>query len=110
MSSESHQPNAPTCLDASAQTTALDSIEIDVAQLKQLLSQEPSAESETEIAELLQRLESVDGMARGVESRLDDVLGNLNDLLASLETSNVVAGSDGDHPDGEVPPKEGTEG
>jgi hypothetical protein len=85
----SHQINGTAVSDATAQMTALDtgSTEIDVAQLAQLLSQvEPSAESETEITDLLHKLESADGIAKGVESRLDDILGNLNSLLASLET------------------------
>jgi hypothetical protein len=35
--------------------------------------------------EALARLESADGIARGVEGRLDELLGTLDDLLTSLE-------------------------
>jgi hypothetical protein len=77
-----------TIPDSNAQRTALENIENEVAQLTRLLAQEPTSEGETEIAELLQRLESADGMATGVESKLDSLLGNLDDMLASLEPSS----------------------
>lgn len=81
------EPNG-TIPDSNTQRTALENLEVDVAQLSLLLAQEPTSEGDTEIAELLQRLESADGMARGVESRLDDILGNLDNMLASLEPSD----------------------
>jgi hypothetical protein len=46
-----------------------------------------NANEEADVAELLQRLESADGMAKGLESRLDDILGNLDNLLVTLESS-----------------------
>ncbi|KDQ51136.1 hypothetical protein JAAARDRAFT_103360, partial [Jaapia argillacea MUCL 33604] len=42
--------------------------------------------SDQEVAELLRRLETADGLARGVESRLDSVIDELDGLLASLES------------------------
>ena len=40
---------------------------------------------ESTIDELLQRLDTADGIAQGVESRLDGIIGNLDGLLKSLE-------------------------
>ncbi|KIL00785.1 hypothetical protein PAXRUDRAFT_123899, partial [Paxillus rubicundulus Ve08.2h10] len=41
--------------------------------------------NDSDLLELLARLDSADGMARGVESRLDEILGTLDNLLTSLE-------------------------
>ena len=46
-----------------------------------------SGDDEADVAELLRQLESADGIAKGVETRLDDIIGNLDNLLASLESS-----------------------
>jgi site-specific recombinase XerD len=76
-------------VNGSAHTTAqaaVTSIEADIAQLNQLLSQESLDDAdEASVAELLARLESADGVAEGVENKLDALLGNLDSLLASLE-------------------------
>jgi hypothetical protein len=68
---------------------------LNIAQLSSLLVQEP-AEGETDVAELLRTIEAADGMAQGVESKLDNMLENLDNLLASLESkadTNNVKGS-----------------
>jgi len=62
------------------------SIEADVAELEELLSRETLDDAgEASVAELLARLESADGVAKGVENKLDALLGNLDSLLAALE-------------------------
>ncbi|KAJ6520186.1 hypothetical protein C8R45DRAFT_51868 [Mycena sanguinolenta] len=75
-----------------AQLTA--SIERDVAELNELLSKETLDDAgEASVAELLARLESADGVAKGVENKLDTLLGNLNNLLASLEDEKAAQDS-----------------
>ncbi|KAJ6575485.1 hypothetical protein B0H19DRAFT_1128928 [Mycena capillaripes] len=69
-----------------AQITA--SIEADIAELSELLSKDTLDDAgEASVAELLARLENADGVAKGVESKLDALLGNLDNLLASLENN-----------------------
>jgi hypothetical protein len=58
--------------------------EPDITQLASFLSREPS-DQDADVAELLRRIDEADGMAEGVESKLDDMLDNLDNLLASLE-------------------------
>jgi hypothetical protein len=67
-------------------------LEDDIAQLSALLSQEPSEGDDGDVAELLRQIEKADGMAQGVESKLDNVLQNLDNLLASLEPKADVDG------------------
>lgn len=59
-------------------------LEADIAQLSALLSQD-TPEGNADVAELLRGIEAADGMAQGVEKKLDDMLNNLDRLLASLE-------------------------
>lgn len=56
-----------------------------IAQLSSLLVQKP-VEGDTDVAELLRTIETADGMAQGVESKLDSMLENLDNLLVSLES------------------------
>ncbi|KAJ6463745.1 hypothetical protein DFH09DRAFT_552353 [Mycena vulgaris] len=80
-----------------AQMTA--SIEADIAELSELLSKDTLDDAgEASVAELLARLESADGVAKGVESKLDSLLGNLDSLLASLEKSDDLVQSDSNAP------------
>lgn len=63
------------------------SLEADITQLNSFLlngSLDHSNETD-DLMEALARLESADGIARGVEGRLDELLGTLDDLLTSLE-------------------------
>lgn len=46
---------------------------------------------EVDISELLARLECADGMAKGVEGRLDDILEDLDRLLESMERRGPVS-------------------
>jgi hypothetical protein len=45
---------------------------------------------EVDVSELLTRLERADGMAKGVEGRLDEILEDLDRLLESVGTQNPV--------------------
>ncbi|KAJ7103183.1 hypothetical protein B0H15DRAFT_942680 [Mycena belliarum] len=87
----------------SPQITA--SIEADIAELSELLSKDTLDDAgEASVAELLARLESADGVAKGVESKLDSLLGNLDTLLASLEKDGAS-----DHPSSEAPASQSTD-
>ncbi|KII93277.1 hypothetical protein PLICRDRAFT_35466 [Plicaturopsis crispa FD-325 SS-3] len=71
---------------SSKPTAGADDMSADIAQLSALLSEDPPANgSENEVAELLRRLNSAEGMAQGVESRLDEMLENLDNLLKTLD-------------------------
>lgn len=71
-------------------STATNSLDADIALLTQLLAQSASGEEGDvegpELQALLRRLEAADGVARGVEGRLDDLIGNLDQILGGLET------------------------
>lgn len=45
---------------------------------------------EVDVSELLNRLERVDGMAKGVEGRLDEILEDLDRLLESVGVQDPV--------------------
>ncbi|OJA18056.1 hypothetical protein AZE42_05421 [Rhizopogon vesiculosus] len=64
-----------------------DSLEADITHLSALISNGSLDDSnETDdLKEILARLESADGVAKGVEGRLDELLGTLDNLLTSLE-------------------------
>ncbi|KAF8167498.1 hypothetical protein B0H34DRAFT_792216 [Crassisporium funariophilum] len=67
-----------------AAQTNIHSIEEDINQMSKLLSGSPSLLGGDDVAELLHRLTSADSMAQGMESKLDGMLENLDQLLASL--------------------------
>jgi hypothetical protein len=86
MSSSKSDDSSPDSGNDSSKATDITTLEADITQLSSLLSQETlDGNDEANVAELLCRLESADGMARGVESRLDIILDNLDNLLATLE-------------------------
>ena len=60
------------------------SLEADIALLSNLLSQNVD-ESDPDVAEVLRRLEAAEGIADGVESRLDGIIDHLDNLLSDLE-------------------------
>lgn len=70
-------------LRGSKPSTDIVDIELDVRILAALV--EEGVETSADDSELLARLESADTMASGVETRLDDLLGTLDDLLSALE-------------------------
>ncbi|KAI0328472.1 hypothetical protein GY45DRAFT_1326351 [Cubamyces sp. BRFM 1775] len=63
---------------------ASSSLEADIALLSNLLSQNVD-ESDPDVAEVLRRLEAAEGIADGVESRLDGIIDHLDNLLSDLE-------------------------
>ncbi|KAF9469592.1 hypothetical protein BDZ94DRAFT_1242786 [Collybia nuda] len=68
-------------------------LEADIAQLSALLSQESlNNDDDANVVELLQRLESADGVAQGVENKLDGILGKLDSLIGSLESKDAAGG------------------
>ena len=83
-------------LNGNAQETL--NIETDPSSV-QMEDANKDAGGEADIAELLVQLESVDGMAQGVENRLDNILENLDGLLASLESENGQASNHADKGD-----------
>jgi hypothetical protein len=96
MSSQETNGQAPS-------NPGMTNLSADIAQLSSLLSQEP-AEGDADVAELLRTIEAADGMAQGVESKLDNMLENLDSLLASLESkadANNVTESSAAHRDKE---------
>ncbi|KAK7464470.1 hypothetical protein VKT23_006640 [Stygiomarasmius scandens] len=69
------------------------SIEQDISRLSAILSGS-GANSEEELderslAELFKQLEGATGLMNGVEDKLDNILGNLDGLLAALEDQKV---------------------
>jgi hypothetical protein len=79
--------NAPQA--SAPASTSNTSLEGDITLLTSLLSQSASVDEGdiegAELQELLRRLETADGVARGVESRLDEIIGSLDQMLGSLE-------------------------
>jgi hypothetical protein len=71
------------------------SLESDMATLASLLTQcqDPPSEGQehgdSQVAELLKRLTVADGVAKGVEERLDGIIENLDLLLTALEKESV---------------------
>ncbi|KAJ7109845.1 hypothetical protein C8R44DRAFT_985892 [Mycena epipterygia] len=81
--------------DSDPKPAQIAAIEADIAELSELLSKDTLDDAgEASVAELLARLESADGVAKGVESKLDALLGNLDSLLASLEENDDSARAD----------------
>jgi len=78
-------------------------VESDLAQtsIPELLAEDPSLLGGDDVAELLQQLSNADSMAQGMESKLDSVLQNLDELLALLgveETTEDAGPTSGDTP------------
>ena len=53
------------------------------------------AMSEGEIVELLRQMDEANGVAAGLEGRLDELLGNLDGLLVGLESRTSGASNEG---------------
>lgn len=70
------------------------SLQSDITLLQSLLSQDETVEdSDPDITELLRRLEAADGVATGLEDRLDEIIGGLDNLLGTLETGEQQVGT-----------------
>lgn len=64
-------------------------MELDVTLLSSLVAESGEIPADdSELSELLARMDSADTMANGVEAKLDDILDTLDDLLTSLEPKN----------------------
>ena len=66
-------------------------MESDLAFLQNVLSQEVDASQPEDVEELLKKLEAAEGLAEGMESRLDGIMGNLDKLLGDLGAHEVQA-------------------
>ena len=61
-------------------------MDADIAELASLIVNELNEENaDTRLPEVLKQLDRADNMARGMESRLDELLGHLDQLLNGLE-------------------------
>lgn len=61
-------------------------LEADIALLQSLLVQGPNLEeSDIDVTEILRRLEAADGIATGLETRLDGIMDSIDDMLGALE-------------------------
>ncbi|KAF8640605.1 hypothetical protein AX17_000266 [Amanita inopinata Kibby_2008] len=85
MSDHKSSPQLPTHVEGARHSHNLD---IDVSVMSLLMSQYnvDASGDDADISELLEQLENADGIANGIENRLDDVLGSLDDLLELLES------------------------
>lgn len=80
-----------TSKPTSQASSRLASLDSDIAFLTSFLAQPDGSDEHDvegpELQELLRRLETTDGVAREVESRLDDIIGNLDQMLGGLEAA-----------------------
>jgi hypothetical protein len=81
----------PNDTNSSMDPSSCNKLASEVAFLQDVLSSPPptEAESGSNIAALLKQLDTADGVAQGVESRLDKLLSNLEGLLEGLEASLI---------------------
>jgi flagellin-like hook-associated protein FlgL len=62
--------------------------------ISELLAEDPSLLGGEDVEELLQRLSSADSMAQGMEAKLDNVLQDLDKLLALLGAEDTPTTSE----------------
>lgn len=74
-------------LNGGTEPPAPTSLESDLSKLAALLSEPNTEANEEDIATLLQKLEAANGIAAGVEDKLDGILDHLDGLLNSMEPS-----------------------
>lgn len=89
MNGTAKDPRQTSTTTSAATGSTLDA---DIAMLTSLLATHSGAGDDDErdvegpeLQEMLRRLESEDGVARGMESRLDEIIGSLDRMLGSLE-------------------------
>ena len=83
--------DSASCNGSKPSRTAQPSIESDLAFLQNALSQEVDPSQPEDVEELLKKLEAAEGVADGMESRLDDIMDNLDRLLGDLGAHGVQA-------------------
>ncbi|PIL31080.1 hypothetical protein GSI_05776 [Ganoderma sinense ZZ0214-1] len=66
------------------------SLDADIALLQKLLSEDVDESNPEDVAALLKRLEAAEGLADGVEDRLDGIMEHLDMLLTDLEAKQVA--------------------
>ncbi|KAJ3512277.1 hypothetical protein NLJ89_g3609 [Agrocybe chaxingu] len=71
--------------------TLIHEAERGISHVSQMTEEFPSLLGGEDVAELLERLASADMMAQGMESKLDNVLNNLDALLSTLEAEEERA-------------------
>ncbi|KZT73232.1 hypothetical protein DAEQUDRAFT_459879 [Daedalea quercina L-15889] len=65
-------------------------LDADITLLQSLLTQDQNDESDLDVAEILKRLETADGIATGLEGRLDDIMSNLDSMINVLEPEGKI--------------------
>ncbi|KAF8203771.1 hypothetical protein BJ912DRAFT_1052565 [Pholiota molesta] len=102
MSLDSNTSNTTDLKKKLLHSTEVDliSVEEDVVQISEFVTDDPTLLGGDDVAELLQRLTSASNMAEGMESKLDNVLQNLDNLLALLDDigDGKQSADDGDDP------------
>nr|VWO95677.1 EPI protein [Ganoderma boninense] len=66
------------------------SLEADIALLQKLLAEDGDESNPENVAALLKRLEAAEGLAGGVEDRLDGIMDHLDTLLTDLDAKQVA--------------------
>ena len=69
------------------------SLNADMALLQKLLSEDIDDSNPENVAELLKRFEAAEGLAGGVEERLDGIIDHLDALLGDLEPKHMPDGT-----------------
>ena len=64
-------------------------LEVDIALLQKLLSEDIDESNSENVTDILKRLEAAEGLADGVEERLDGIMDHLDMLLTDLEAKQV---------------------
>ena len=99
MSGFGNQPSHMDTKSTNGDTTVANEkeVESDLAQtsISELLAEDPSLLGGDDVAELLQRLSSADSMAKGMEAKIDNVLQDLDELLALLGAEETPTTSEG---------------
>ncbi|CAA7268046.1 unnamed protein product [Cyclocybe aegerita] len=76
--------------------TAIHEAEREISHVSQLVEEYPLLLGGEDVAELLERLASADTMAQGMESKLDNVINDLDTLLSILGVEEERAKQEGE--------------
>ncbi|KAH8099784.1 hypothetical protein BXZ70DRAFT_1008765 [Cristinia sonorae] len=98
-----------TTVTSTARDSSGDYNTADIATLASLLAQRPTSDADplavddVDIAEELRRLEAANGIADGMEDRLDELIGDLDKLLQTLQGNTLSEAADGRRGDLSMP-------